>query len=354
MRGEAKAVIGSFGIRDDSRDCSHSEPQIFNKEGPLERRTHIALALIALLFGANSLMAQDQVAMDASLLPPNAKPGECYARVWVEPAYQTVTERVLLKPETERFEIVPARYETVSESVLLKEASTELEVVPAVYEWVEESVLVKPESKKLVEVPAVYETVTERVLVKPATTVWKKGQGPIQKIDEATGEIMCLVEVPAEYKTVTKQVLKTPATTREVVVPAEYSTVRKRVMKTPPTTREIAIPAEYNTITVTKQVQPAREIRTKVPAEYQTVTKQQQVSEGKMEWRSILCETNMSQARVLDIQHALKAAGYNPGRIDGVIGAQTIEAVNAYQRANNLPVDRYLNIETVRHLGVLD
>jgi hypothetical protein len=51
--------------------------------------------------------------------------------------------------------------------------------------------------------------------------VWKKGRGPIEKIDAATGEIMCLVEVPATYK-----VMDTPPTTREVTVPAEYKTVK--------------------------------------------------------------------------------------------------------------------------------
>jgi hypothetical protein len=38
--------------------------------------------------------------------------------------------------------------------------------------------------------PAVYETVKEKVVDRPAYTVWKKGTGPIQKVDYATGEIM--------------------------------------------------------------------------------------------------------------------------------------------------------------------
>ena len=78
--------------------------------------------------------------------------------------------------------------------------------------------------------PPVYENVTERILVKPAYTTWKKGRGPIEKINQATGEIMCLVEVPAEYRTVTKRVLKTPAGTKKVTIPAVYKTVKKRIM----------------------------------------------------------------------------------------------------------------------------
>ncbi len=265
----------------------------------------VTMTLLGLaLVGAGRLAAQQAVAGD--LLPPNAKPGECYARMWAPPQYRTATERVMVKAESEQVRIIPARYETVSERVLVKEASSRLEVVPAQYG-----------------------TETERVLVKAAYTTWKKGTGPIQKVNEATGEIMCLVEVPAEYKTITKQVVKTPATTREA-----------------------AIPAEYQTVTVRKMVEPAREVRTTVPAEYSTITKTELVSDGKLEWREILCETNMTQGRVRDIQLALRQAGYDPGGTDGVIGTGTMRAVNAYQRAKGLPVDPYLNVATVKSLGV--
>ena len=40
------------------------------------------------------------------------------------------------------------------------------------------------------------------------------------------------------------------------------------------------------------------------------------------------------------------------GTIDGIIGEQTIQAMNAFQRSRGLPVDRYLNIQTVRALGI--
>ncbi|MCK9571910.1 MAG: peptidoglycan-binding protein [Candidatus Omnitrophica bacterium] len=43
--------------------------------------------------------------------------------------------------------------------------------------------------------------------------------------------------------------------------------------------------------------------------------------------------------KVKEIQTALKNAGYEPGKIDGKIGKQTIEAIKAFQGANNLPVD---------------
>ncbi len=293
-----------------------------------------------------------QMTGGSELFPPNAEQGHCYARLFIPAEYQTVTEKVLKTDAGERVEVIPARYETVSERVLVEEASQQIKVIPAQYGFVTDRKLVEPAKTRLVQVPAQYEQINEQVLVKPAYTVWKKGTGPIQKIDESTGEILCLVEVPAQYKTVSKSVLKSPATTRQVEVPAVYSDVKRRVITTPATTQVIDIPAKYKTVQVVKLVEPAREKRIPIPAQYQTVTKQTKISEDRMEWQEILCETNMTHSKVSDIQRALAKAGFNPGPIDGVIGSQTMAAVNAFQRDRNLTVAKYLTIDTVKALGV--
>lgn len=179
-------------------------------------------------------------------LPTNAQPGKCYARAFEDPTYRTETEEVLKKQASERIEIIPAKYEVVEEQVLVRAAYEEEQIIPAQFE-----------------------TVTEQILVKPASTRWKKGRGLVEKVNNFTGEIMCLEEVPAEYKTVTKQMVKAPATKKLVQVPAEYKTVR-----------------------VNKLITPATEKRIPIPAEYQTVTKTIKESEGRMVWQEVLCETN--------------------------------------------------------------
>ena len=295
--------------------------------------------------------AQAGMSSDPLLLPPEARSGECFARVFVPPTYQSQTEKVLKTEASDRVEIEPAQYSWVEETVLVKEESERVEVIPATYKTVTEKVLVSQESEKLETVPAVYDTVTEKVLVKEAYTTWKKGRGPIEKIDHATGEIMCLVEVPAEYKTVTKRVLVTPAQTRVVKIPAEYETVTKQVVDTPATTRMVKIPPVYDTMKVRKLVTPAKERRIEIPATYQTVSKTVKASEGQMEWRPILCETNTTPLLVSRLQTALATKGYDPGPIDGVLGPDTMSAVSAFQRKNNL-VTGQLTLETVEALGV--
>jgi len=395
---------------------------------------------------AKAVVAPNPCALPAGTItgdsvPSNAQAGQCFAKV-AKPAtfrtdsvrklvkeaserietipavYETVKERVLVKEASERIEIippvykavkahvqseevqvvVPAVYETVKERVLTKEASTRLEEVPAVYEAAEEKVLVKPASKNAIDVPAVYETVTEKKLVREAYTTWKPGtQTNLQKIDEKTGQVMCLVEVPAVYEDVTRQVVKSPANVRYEDVAAEYTTVKKQVLKSPATTRTVVIPAEYaerevtklvkpaTTVTkvvpvdyereimtvaqpasekripipaeyaereVTKLVSPAREVRTVIPAEYSDVAQETMVCPVQEFWTPILCDVNATPEKIAEIQKALQTAGFYQGALSGKSDAQTMSAVAAYQKAKGLPMDGYINIETVKALGV--
>jgi hypothetical protein len=105
---------------------------------------------------------------------------------------------------------------------MVAEGHDKLEVIEAAYKEVKERVLVAPAKTLIVEVPAVYEDMEEKILVRPAHTVWKQGTGPIQKIDETTGEIMSLIEKPVAHKTYRKRVLKAPAASaKEVTIPAK-------------------------------------------------------------------------------------------------------------------------------------
>ncbi len=294
-------------LKQSERELATLQESVRERERALERSQSQVESLERELQDARlpAVSAASPALARGDLLPPATAPGQCFARVFEPPTYETGAETVLKRAASERIEVIPARYEWVEERVLVKEAHEKLEVVPATYEWRE-----------------------ERVMVKPAHTVWKKGRGPIERIDDATGEIMCLVEVPAEYKT-----------------------VRTRVVKTPETTSKITVPAEYTTVKVRKLVEPEKERRIEIPAEYETVTKRRQVTEGRMAWRPVLCETNATRTTVRSIQQALKASGYDPGAIDGVIGNQTLSAVKSYQQAKGLATGG-LTYATIASLGV--
>ncbi|MEM6708800.1 MAG: peptidoglycan-binding domain-containing protein [Pseudomonadota bacterium] len=356
---DGSSVAGTGG-GDMAREIDAREARIRALEQELSsRESRIAALEDSLSTASSSTGGGSSFGGDGTLFPPNARPGECYARVLFPEKYRTSDERVLVKEASERFEVIPARYETVTERVLVKEASTKLEVVPATYETVTEQVLVKPAGNKIVEVPATYRTVTERVLDKPATTIWKKGSAStygsaaLSETVDATGELMCLVEVPATYKTVERRVIDTPAATREVEIPAVYKTVEKRVVREPATTREVTIPAAYDTVEITKLVEPAKQRRIEIPAEYRTVTKREVVEPAKMAWQTVLCEVNSTPSVVRTLQEALDKKGYNVGGIDGQLGPTTIKAVNQYAKSLNIPQGRnYVPMEVLENLGI--
>lgn len=311
-------------------------------------RPFVIAALAAATIGAAGLHGQQVL---TQLLPPSNKLGECYAQVFVPPVFKTAVQRELVKESTEQIEKVPAKYEYVEQTIMVKEPSERIEIIPATYEWVEERVLIQPETERIEIVPAVYETITEQVVETPAHAVWKKGAGPSQRMDHATGDIVCLVEVPPTYKTLEKRVLKTPATTRTVKIPAQYRTVKKRVLRTPAKTRTVKVPGEYNTIRVKKMVAPAYLKRVSVPATYREVKKQIKMRNGRIEWRPVLCQTNVTPDVVRQLQEALQSASFDPGPIDGVLGRQTLAAVESYQNSKGLPVGS-LTLETLEALGL--
>ena len=288
----------------------------------------------------------------SGLFPPNAKTGECFTRVYVPADYKTVSERVLKRGASETMEVIPAKYEFVEERVLVQEATERLEVIPAEYGIKEERVLVKEASARLEQIPAKYDWEEDRMLVKEAHTTWKKGRGPVEKVDNSTGEIMCLVELPAQYKVVRKKVMVSPPSTRTIEIPAEYRAVQKQVVVRPAHARTIEIPAAYKTVRVRKMVTPPMEKKIEIPAEYTTVTRTVVEREGDMAWRRILCETNMTQDMISRLQEGLKKAGYDPGNIDGVLGFQTQRALGRYQREHGL-AEGGVTYKSLEKLGIM-
>lgn len=348
----------STGVSADDTDWSnpqHKSWRNFGENLPPQKRVHVQNlekqfehAAKKIEPAARKPFTQKQPASD---IPLNAKPGECYAKVQIPVEYETISEQVMVSKGSVRYDTTPAEYTTEEIQVIAEEAKEELKVIPATYKTITEKVLVRPAYDKIVEVPATYKTVTEEVLVRPAYTTWKKGRGPIEKQDDLTGDIMCLVEVPAEYKTISTRVVDTPASTKRIPVQAEYKEITKTVVDQPARVEKVEIPAKYKTISVQKLARAAEQKAIKIDPVYETVTKRIPVGGGTLEWRSILCETNATPDVIKNVQKALQAAGFFKGSVSGSLDADTMAAVEAYQKQNNLPSGQ-LTIRTLKHLGV--
>lgn len=57
-------------------------------------------------------------------------------------------------------------------------------------------------------------------------------------------------------------------------------------------------------------------------------------------------------AQVKQAQEQLKAAGFDPGRLDGILGPQTRATLREYQAAQGLPTTGILDEKTRRSLGL--
>ncbi len=278
------------------------------------------------------------------LVPPQAKPGECFAIGYLPAKYKYEKVKVLVDAGGEKVITIPPKFRTVPKRILVKEATKKLICLPPEYKTVKEKVLVKEATtKKVVVKPAVYKWVEEKILVEPAKKVWKRGQSFLSqaiatRFDPNTGDILCLVEVPAKYKIIRKKVMVQPPVVKEVEIPAVYKTVTKKVLVKPARTKEVEIPPVYKTVYVKELVEPAKVKRIEIPPKYDYVTKRVKVRDEKFLWVKVLCKTNMTRDTIIKLQKALKAKGYYRGPIDGIYGPLTQEAVVNFQKDHDIPI----------------
>jgi len=307
------------------------------------------------LVGAGLLAAPSVFGQD---LPPDAQPGQCFAKCVIPDEYETLTEQIVSKEAGTRLETIPATYATVEEQILVKEGYNVLSVVPPTYTTVSEEIVVQDASTRLEVVPAVYETVTEEILISPATTQWVRGKATPDCVASNPDDcrVWCLKEIPAKYKSISRRVLREPALTREVAVPGKTKTVQRTVVQTPATVQEKSIPPEYKTITKKVLDTPAQAVEREIPAEYKTITTRRLVrSGGFTEWREVLCDSKQTSSNISRIQQVLKDRGYDPGPVDGVMGSQTRAALRQFQEDNGLAVGvegRSVPYETLKALGL--
>ncbi len=305
------------------------------------------LSLLASTACFTSAVAQE----DASLFPPNAEPGKCYAKVLIPTKYKTVKEEVIKHEAFEKIVIIPAQWGWEEKKVIVRAATEKLEIIPATYKTVEEKVEIVSPTVKVETIKPVFSTVEVKIIDKPERTIWKKGSGLLDQVEGTTGDIMCLINEPATYKTIKKQVLKTPTTVKKTNIPGKYKIIKKQVIDKPAEVKKIPVPAKYVTVKVKKLLTPAQENRIKIPEERQTITKRVKQSAEKMSWRPVLCETNMTRNVIRQIQKALLDMRFDPGPIDRSIGSGTLKALDRFQTKNNLARGG-ITYETLKALNV--
>lgn len=108
---------------------------------------------------------------------------------------------------------------------------------PPIYDTVTERVLVRPAQTIYRTVPPIYDTVSEQVLVAPGGRVWQTRR-------DAYGELIgCWVNTPPQYAVRHRRVLVQQAQSIPETIPAEYAAVQRSVLVS--RARSGWVPANY-------------------------------------------------------------------------------------------------------------
>lgn len=270
-----------------------------------------------------------------------ADPRECdvWCLIEVPAEYQTITKEINMGCDGSGIPnsgcthtvTVPAKMGVRNKTVVASSPSFKTEMIPAEYSTVTKTVLKNAATTKEAVIPAVYNTIEKSVIKKKAT------------YREET--------IPAEYKDISKVVMVTPETTKSEIIPAVYKTVSKKVIKTAAEIKSEEIPAVYKTIISQKMVSPAKVNSFPVPAVYETLYQKQKVKDAEFTHKRIVCEQDITENMIRQIQEALLNKGFNPGPIDNIFGKQSKAALRNFQDANGL-LPGHLDFETVNALGM--
>ncbi len=277
-------------------------------------KIHYSHLLLGLLLPISYLQAET-----APLTPPDAKPGECYAKV-----------------------VLPATYETVQEQVMVKEPSESISIIPAKYDTVKAEIEVIPETHKLTPIPATYKEKVETIVVKPAMLTWKtsldedaKPVSPtllsvltssgIDTQNAKPGDCFREYYTPRKFKKVSEEILVQGEHNKTEVIPPAFETVEKTIIVKPAFKRLVDVPAVYEEIeekvllspekTMWKKGKnPAQKLSgatgeimclVKVPAKYKTIKKKvlkepatTSIEEVPAETKTIEVKKLLSDARI--------------------------------------------------------
>jgi len=404
-------------------------------------------------------------AADSNGALPEAKVGECYVKALVPPSYRQETVSQLVKEASEKFTVVPAQFSESTERLLMKDGSTTITVTEPQYKKNDYTIVVAearreyvrgsadsnvaassgtlvdlaaagididsaeagacfyehykpPTIESSVEKAATYKTVQVEQMIEPAKTVWQKGTGPVQKIDDTTGEIMCRVELPAVYETFDREVIDSPARTSVVPMPEQKETYTVTLMDSDAAEKRTPVEATFQdvtkykvlddasftwaadapgdasvhgehtgnvvcvkespeiteTVTQTLVASPGEFTSEEVPAVYeertvqvlasdatssalpiqavnQTFNTRTKIADARFEWRPVLCETNVTDDLIANVQQALIDKGYTLEPTPGLLSTETFEAIEVFQQEQNLPQGG-LTMATLEALGV--
>jgi hypothetical protein len=146
----------------------------------------------------------------------NCRGSQCYQLVKSPPTFETVSEKVVVRPERKIARHIPAEYGHVTEHVV-----------------------VRPARVVTRHIPAEFGVVAEKVLLSPARKEWQV------RLDAHGRKVGCWVDVPAQFGVQHRRVVVREAQAVHETIPEVVEQRSRRVLVRPAKVAYDVIPAEY-------------------------------------------------------------------------------------------------------------
>lgn len=270
----------------------------------------LILGFVALMLSSLAFAEEPNLNGPGSL-PVDPEVGQCYVHKFFPPVYNSTEETVLVKEEY--------TYYTKTPAVIGTETISHAFATPGSYQISD----------------PVFETETVQILIRPDDPVWsvnccdkkpphphKRGFDKNEPCEEA-----CFDAVRPIYKTYVVQRTVTDGSYVQQTGGIQNIQFEVPVVITPATITPHTVPAEYMTFTVYTLEHP-----------------------GYMKWVEGTCKDYTCDPKVL--QTALAELGYYKGNIDGIIGSQTVNALNSFRADKGLGIHDKIDAETAKALGI--
>lgn len=289
--------------------------------------------------------------------------GKCFGRSMISNQFDTIEEKIIVRPAYSYLKEVPPVYKNETERILVEPAHTRIEVTPAEFEIITEKVKVKDAdiytnpTTPIRESDLFTDASSEHEL-SPAYQTWQKTkvkENCKSKITENCLE-WHLVDVPAKVITVKKKVRSDKelptSTVPSISNSEEYMTITRKVLKKAASYKEVEVPAQYATVTKQILVEPRRFEQVQIPAEIKTVQRVVIIKDGGfMEANEVVCKEDYPRY-LRGLQEKLRDLGHYSGEIDGQLNKGTKNAIVAFQVKNNLPLGQ-LDYKTLKMLDLV-
>ena len=190
--------------------------------------------------------------------------------------------------------------------MVIREGVKTYRVSPATFKQVTERVMVKPETPKFEIVPAVYEEREAELAVEQARTVLEPCRAAGTAYSKGTGSMtFCAKEIPAKAKTVTVKAMIEPETTKVIYEPAEYKEITRWILDKPAQVVEVMESEQVIEVSALEVVSPEKTIQRVDPAVTETMDVRKFEGQARVVSRRAVCDSDLNERFIRQLQNSL-------------------------------------------------